>query len=89
MINTTYNRGMAQHLVFDRVGLAHPYSDAAGRPQRAIETMLCKWAPASFNPYRGRNCTTRFRGCIVVYVLLSSWGMTASYSSNNPRTSAN
>ena len=54
----TYNRGVVQHVVFNRLGL-HSHTNAARRPQRDTQTILCKRPPtASNNLYRGRNCCT-------------------------------
>ena len=57
---STYNCGLVQHVVLIVSGL-HNHTNAAQKPQRAMQTVLCKRPlTASNNMNRGRNncCTT-------------------------------
>ena len=69
----TYNRGMAQHVVFDRVVLAQRH-ECSWQPQRAMQTAQYKRPPTAY-VHRGRNCTTRCEG--YGSVLLLPWDMIA------------
>ena len=52
----TYNRGVVQHVVFNRLGLAQPHECSS----KAMQTVMYKRPPtASNNLYRGGNCCTR------------------------------
>ena len=50
----TYNRGVVQHVVFNRLGLAQPYECSS----KAAIYHTNSSATASNNLYRGRNCCT-------------------------------
>ena len=50
----TYNRGVVQHVVFDRLGLAQPHECSS----KAAIYHTNSSATASNNLYRGRNCCT-------------------------------
>ena len=79
----TYNRGMVQHVVFDRFGLApqpHEYSSktATCKANRSVQA-----ASNSTSMYRGRNCCTTH---VVKAAHVCSRNTIVSSSSSNPRT---
>ena len=56
---TTNNRGLVQHAVFDRFGLAQPHRCRSKAATCHANSTLQKWPPTTSNKlYRGRNCFT-------------------------------
>ena len=81
----TYNRGVIQHVVFNRLGLAQPHECTSKAAMQTV--LLCKRPPtASKKLYRGRNCCTTHTAKATYRYFR---GTTASSSSSNPRMSAN